>query len=131
MLVSSALSSLERHDEMFMLYFPQSRRRWLETTLVSGKSWLSQSSVSHTLILGPIEAAFSKDEIIVISIDALDECEDQEGTEMFLKTIMDCIPDVPFRFVVTSRPERRIREAFKQRKFSLRLHDIEDQCCAG
>ena len=81
----------------------------------------------HTLILDPAEAAFGKDEIIVICIDALDECEDQEGTEKLLNTILDRKPNIPLRFFVTSRPEWHIREAFKQKDhLPLRLHDIED-----
>ena len=81
----------------------------------------------HTLILGPAEASFGRDETIVISIDALDECEDQEGTEKLLDIILGYKPKVPLRFFITSRPERRIREVFQQRHhFSLRLHDIED-----
>ena len=81
----------------------------------------------HKLIVGPAEAVFRKDEIVVIAIDALDECADQEGTEKLLGTILDYKPDIPLRFFATSRPEWRIREAFQQRHhFSLRLHDIED-----
>ena len=81
----------------------------------------------HTLIVGPAQASFDSDKTIVISIDALDECEDQEGTEKLLGIILGYKPKVPLRFFITSRPERRIREAFQQRHhFSLRLHDIED-----
>ena len=62
----------------------------------------------------------------MISIDALDECDDQEGTEMLLKTILDHKPNVSLRFFVTSRRERRIQEAFERRHhYSLHLHDIE------
>jgi NACHT domain len=83
------------------------------------------------LILGPAAEAFSSNpnEVIVICIDALDECEDEEGTQikMLLKTILDRKPNVRLRFFVTSRPDRRIRESFERRHHSsLRLHDIED-----
>ena len=79
------------------------------------------------LIVDPAEAAFKKDQIIIIAIDALDECEDQEGTEKLLGTILNHKPDIPLRFLATSRPERRIRQAFQRRPHSsLRLHDIED-----
>ena len=45
---------------------------------------------------------------------------------MLLKTILDHKPNVSLRFFVTSRPERRIREAFERRHhYSLRIHDIE------
>src|SRR5271156_940719 len=69
----------------------------------------------HKLIAGPAEAVFRKDEIIVIAIDALDECEDQEGIEKLLGTILDYKPNVPLRFLATSQPEWRIREAFQKR----------------
>ena len=58
----------------------------------------------HTLIVGPAEASFGKDETTVISVDALDECEDQEGTENLLGFILDHKPKVPLRFFITSRP---------------------------
>jgi len=60
----------------------------------------------YKLIAGPAEAVFRQDEIVVIAIDALDECEDQEGIEKLLGTILDYKPKVPLRFFVTSRPER-------------------------
>ena len=81
----------------------------------------------YKLIIDPAEAVFREDQIIVIAIDALDECEDQEGIRKLLSTILDYKPNVPLRFFATSRPEWRIREAFQQRHHSsLRLHDIED-----
>ena len=79
------------------------------------------------LIVDPAEAAYNKDDIIVIAIDALDECEDQESTEKLLRTILEHKPNVPLRILATSRPEPRIREAFQQRHHSsLRLQDIGD-----
>ena len=106
---------------------PRFRENLLEVlTKCSDPLGIDLADQYHTLIVGPAEAAFRKDEIILIAIDALDECEDHDGTEMFLKSILNCKPNVPLRFFVTSRPERRIREAFEQRcHFSLRLHDIE------
>ena len=81
----------------------------------------------YQLIVGPAEAVFREDQIIVIAIDALDECEDQEGIKKLLSTILNRKPNIPLRFFATSRPERRIREAFQQRHHSsLRLHDIEN-----
>jgi hypothetical protein len=108
-------------------------REKLVDMLTSGKcSDPLEMNLKHQyerLILGPAEEAFSKDEIIVIIIDALDECEDEEGTKIktLLKTILDRRPNVRLRFFVTSRPDRRIRESFERRHpSSLRLHDIED-----
>ena len=82
----------------------------------------------HKLIVGPAQAAFNEDEIIIIVIDALDECEDQPGAEKLLRTILDYKPNVPLRIFATSRPERCIREAFHLQRYhsSLRLHDIEE-----
>src|ERR1700735_1634375 len=42
----------------------------------------------YKLIAAPAEAVFRKNKIIVIAIDALDECEDQEGIEKLLGTIL-------------------------------------------
>jgi len=51
----------------------------------------------RTLIFNPAEATFRKDEIIVICIDALDEREEQEGTEKLLSGERRCGRYLPSR----------------------------------
>ncbi|CAE6523445.1 unnamed protein product, partial [Rhizoctonia solani] len=45
---------------------------------------------------------------IVVVIDALDECEHREGVEMVLDLLLRHAPDLPLKFLVTSRPEPEI-----------------------
>ncbi|KAF5325325.1 hypothetical protein D9619_009803 [Psilocybe cf. subviscida] len=80
-----------------------------------------------TLILEPAEKAFNgASEPVIIAVDALDECEDSQAAEMFLKAILGQKPLCFLRFFVTSRPEPKIRKAFASGVYStLRLQDIE------
>ncbi|KAF5324968.1 hypothetical protein D9619_009830 [Psilocybe cf. subviscida] len=79
------------------------------------------------LILQPAEKAFaSSSKMIVLVIDALDECEDAQAAEMFLKTVLLWKPTCGLRFLVTSRPEPKILKGFRSgAHVSLRLQDIE------
>ena len=68
-------------------------------------------------------------ENVVIVIDALDECEDGEAFRLFLETLLTLAPKLPFKFFLTSRPERVIRERMLTLQYSsrvLRLQDIEE-----
>ncbi|KIJ47890.1 hypothetical protein M422DRAFT_205787, partial [Sphaerobolus stellatus SS14] len=80
------------------------------------------------LIVKPLEAigpATVKN--LVLSIDALDECEDKERTMEFIRIILECIGPSSLRFFLTGRPDLAIREGFRDaRHKQLRLHDIED-----
>ena len=50
----------------------------------------------------------------VIVLDGLDECVDPESQRYILKVLMDLINkhSIPFSFILASRPEQHIREAF-------------------
>ncbi|KAF5318482.1 hypothetical protein D9619_010629 [Psilocybe cf. subviscida] len=79
------------------------------------------------LILQPAEKAFtSSSKMIVLVVDALDECEDTQAAEMFLKTVLLRKPVCGLRLLVTSRPEPKILKGFHSADHaSLRLQDIE------
>ncbi|TFK34217.1 hypothetical protein BDQ12DRAFT_764135 [Crucibulum laeve] len=91
---------------------------------------LSLQKQYQTLILQPAEDAFKgSSEPIILSVDALDECEDAaEITEKFLKAIMDNVPSVTLKFFLAGRPEMALRTNITSASGSqiLRLHEIED-----
>jgi hypothetical protein len=66
---------------------------------------------------------------MVILIDALDECSDQEDVQIFLSKIAQLPLTLPVKFFVTSRPEQTLRKEFNRSVFSslerFNLHDIE------
>ncbi|KAF5330175.1 hypothetical protein D9611_010598 [Ephemerocybe angulata] len=79
------------------------------------------------LILGPAEQAFRPDEVVVLCVDALDECDDKDAIEDFIAAILSQTPTTSIKFFLTSRPERALRQPFKMstRHKSLRLHEID------
>ncbi|CAE6448316.1 unnamed protein product [Rhizoctonia solani] len=74
------------------------------------------------------QATGSIPENLVVVIDALDECEDQNGVELVLDMLFRHAAQVPVKFLVTSRPEPEIYGkmlAHADSRKVLRLHDIE------
>jgi hypothetical protein len=65
----------------------------------------------------------------VVVIDALDECSDENGTQMILEMLFRCVSDMPIKFFVTSRPEPSISEKImsgdSRSRSILILHDID------
>ena len=73
------------------------------------------------LVVKPLEAAastygveFMNRRPKVIVLDGLDECGDPESQRYILKVLMNLINkhSIPFSFILASRPEQHIREAF-------------------
>ncbi|CAE6456641.1 unnamed protein product, partial [Rhizoctonia solani] len=67
-------------------------------------------------------------EDLVVVIDALDECDDRNGVELVLDMLFRHAPDVPLKFLITSRPEPEIYSKMLAHTHSrevLHLHDIE------
>ncbi|KAJ2936095.1 hypothetical protein H1R20_g1002, partial [Candolleomyces eurysporus] len=79
------------------------------------------------LILLPAQKTFAADELLVLGVDALDECKDQNAVRLFIAAIMSQKPTIPLKFFLTSRPETSLRESFESSTHHgwLRLHDIE------
>ncbi|RXW13412.1 hypothetical protein EST38_g12441, partial [Candolleomyces aberdarensis] len=79
------------------------------------------------LILLPAEKAFAADELLVLGVDALDECNDQDAVGEFIEAIVSRKPTIALKFFLTSRPEVALRESFESSTCHgwLRLHDIE------
>jgi len=67
--------------------------------------------------------------LLVLLIDALDECYDAEEVQQLLKTLISVSKDLPVKIFLTSRPERHILTEFESPLSDLhrilRLHDIE------
>ncbi|KZT63203.1 hypothetical protein DAEQUDRAFT_172681 [Daedalea quercina L-15889] len=79
------------------------------------------------LIDTPAKAAFTtEDTAPIIVIDAVDECDGADATYELLEIILRQAPRLHLKFLVTSRPEARIRDVFgKPGSTALRLQDIE------
>ncbi|KAG9100670.1 hypothetical protein FS749_013717 [Ceratobasidium sp. UAMH 11750] len=83
------------------------------------------------LIFGPlreIQDMLPTDLIVVI--DALDECDDDEGIARVLDILLSYARDLPVRFFVTSRPDAKILDRMRSHEGGhipgeLRLHELE------
>ncbi|CAE7065439.1 unnamed protein product, partial [Rhizoctonia solani] len=69
----------------------------------------------------------SMPEHLVVVIDALDECEDRAGVEIILDMLLRFAPEVPLKFLITSRPEPEIYEKLigSGSRQVIHLHEIE------
>jgi len=76
-----------------------------------------------TLVVKPLEAAafrstggvdFMNRRPKVVVLDGLDECGDPESQRYILKVLLNSVSNhsIPFSFILASRPEQHIREAF-------------------
>jgi len=85
------------------------------------------------LIQSPIQRArdFLLCHPVIIVIDALDECQDQNQVKDFLTILFRRAQNLPIKFFITSRPEPRVREAFRISPVTLQerlcLHDVEKE----
>ena len=65
----------------------------------------------NKLIVGPLKESEIS---VVIVIDALDECQDEEPASAILSVLGQFVSQIPkVKFFVTGRPEPRIREGFR------------------
>ncbi|KAG8725036.1 hypothetical protein FRC09_009636 [Ceratobasidium sp. 395] len=67
---------------------------------------------------------------VVIVIDALDECEDREGVDQILDTLISHVGGLPVKFFVSSRPEAMIMDRMRNReqeglRSELHLHELD------
>ncbi|CAE6340977.1 unnamed protein product [Rhizoctonia solani] len=69
-------------------------------------------------------------DIVVVVIDALDECDDNYSVRLLLDTLLKFAEHLPLKFFVSSRPEPVIRDRMMSRggssRFIVYLHDIEE-----
>ncbi|KAG8740135.1 WD repeat-containing protein 38 [Ceratobasidium sp. 414] len=68
---------------------------------------------------------------LVVVIDALDECDNDDGVGQILDILLGNVSNLPIRFLVTSRPEPDIRDRMlnrsgKRELFELHLHELEE-----
>ncbi|RXW13954.1 hypothetical protein EST38_g11900 [Candolleomyces aberdarensis] len=64
------------------------------------------------LILQPAQKTLAADELLVLGVDALDECENKDAVRHFIMAILSQKPTIPLKFFLTSRPEISLRESF-------------------
>ena len=84
------------------------------------------------LIVGPILAINGPLPRMVVVIDALDECSDEDLLVEVVRLLGDAFAtacQLPFRFLLTSRPEEHIRNAFarpmtRSKTYSVALQDF-------
>ena len=85
-------------------------------------------SQMEKLIVGPLQAMQAP---MVIIIDALDECRDEEPASAVLSVLSRYVEKIPLvKFFITGRPEPRIRSGFRLELLQphtdvLRLHDVK------
>jgi len=93
-----------------------------------GVEYGSLCSQLEMLIIGPFQAMRTQ---ILIVIDALDECRDEEPASALLSVLAHYVDKIPLvRFFITGRPEPRIRSGFRLKLLRpytevLRLHDVK------
>ncbi|CEL58508.1 hypothetical protein RSOLAG1IB_08599 [Rhizoctonia solani AG-1 IB] len=65
---------------------------------------------------------------LVVVIDGLDECDDRKGVELFLETLFQYAPQIPLKFLVTSRPTPEIYRKMmvpSRPREAMYLHDTD------
>jgi len=106
-------------------------REYVGDALYNNPSMLTRSLEAQmdALIVKPLAAAassstsgidFMNARPKVIVIDGLDECGDPESQKYILKLLMNSVSNhsIPFAFIIASRPEQHIREAFNGKLLS-------------
>ena len=90
----------------------------------------SLCSQMEKLLVGPLGATQSP---ILIIIDALDECKDEEPASAILSILSRYINEIPnVKFFITGRPEPRIRSGFRLESLVqitevLKLHQVKPE----
>ncbi|KAF6748282.1 hypothetical protein DFP72DRAFT_1074546 [Ephemerocybe angulata] len=102
----------------------------LEQVLLNDRSCRSPKTMSlndqySKLILEPAAKVFTADDLLVICIDALDECKDKDAISQLVTTLLRK-PTVPLKFFLTSRPETSLRTSLQSSGKQLHLYDIEE-----
>ena len=98
---------------------------------------LHKLSVQFRLLLvDPIKSVLdSSPKTYVVVIDALDECTNLGTVEKLIQAIVGFAPDMPLKFMVTSRDTTRISKAFHHNSEyppkTLSLHDVERSLVQG
>ena len=88
----------------------------------------SLCSQLESLIIGPSQTIQTS---ILIVVDALDECRDEEPASALLSVLSRYVDKIPLiKFFITGRPEPRIRLGFRLKLLRphtevLRLHDVK------
>jgi hypothetical protein len=82
------------------------------------------------MILEPLQKV--KDSLpatVLVAIDALDECEDENGVEQILEVLLENTLKLPIKFLVSSRPEQHIKDRIRECKLNqlVVLHELDEK----
>ena len=109
--------------------FPPFRKELLQALRADpGIEHGSLCSQLEMLIVGPFQVMQSP---ILIVIDALDECQDEEPASALLSVLSRYVDKIPLvKFFITGRPEPRIQSGFRLKSLQphtevFRLHDVK------
>lgn len=90
-------------------------RRELIVQLQSDDRNMQSSNMAIQLRHLIVHPARNSDLETIILIDSLDECEDRDGTKLFLTSLAENLPNMPkIKVFVTSRSEVHIEEGFRR-----------------
>ncbi|KAJ7097445.1 hypothetical protein C8R44DRAFT_370182 [Mycena epipterygia] len=85
---------------------------------------------AHALLGQPLEELRMNEQYVVV-IDGLDECDSKTKQCRIIQILGDLVSnhDFPLKFLICSRPEPHLREAFESHAFHSRLDSISlDEC---
>ena len=86
-------------------------------------------------IVSPLKTLSGSRYTVLFVLDALDECSSKDGTSSILRLFLELESSIPcsVRLLVTSRPEKHIRDVFEtaQNHAKIVLHDIEKTIVSG
>ncbi|EIM89586.1 WD40 repeat-like protein [Stereum hirsutum FP-91666 SS1] len=122
--VKSIIPSLAGYLASVRPAYAQERRNSAKAELV-----LDIRDQFMTLLSEPIKAALNgvSAPMLIFVVDALDECSDTKATQNILRLLLQHAPNLPVKFLVTSRPERHIRNTLSiEYPKTLRLQDVDE-----
>jgi len=82
------------------------------------------------LLVKPLESLGSFDRQLIFVIDALDQCNDQRQAADLTKALADFKSPVPVKFLITSRPEQRVRKPRvwgSNHRTLIELHNLDSE----
>jgi NACHT domain len=92
-------------------------------TNVSSTANLRLRDQIRKLIVGPI-LQIQHIPSMVIVIDGLDECGDDDGLQELIRLLVDVTDHIPFRLLFTSRPETHIQQIFEATSTSRKTYRL-------
>ncbi|KAG8791784.1 hypothetical protein FRC12_008127 [Ceratobasidium sp. 428] len=125
--VSRIIPTISSQLALFSLPFRHTLSQILERSKDAHNQPLGEQ-FQHLVAVPLQNIAHTFTDNVVIVIDALDECEDREGVNQLLDTLISHVGELPVKFFVSSRPEAMIMDRMRSREQGLRselhLHEL-------